>query len=129
MDKGVTQREKRQVMENDRQVREAATYHSVAKAGLDDERGGRYAAGSGSKASVVGTSPISYPTQPAGSPWAKDDAPAEPPLGYSVDEQEPVGEMFERASTSAAPEVGEPPSPSDHSGGDVRSRPRFRRRA
>jgi hypothetical protein len=129
MDKGVTQREKRQVMENDRQVRVAATYHSVAQAALDDERGGRYAAGSGSKASVVGTSPISYPTQPPGSPWAKDECPPEPPLGFSVDEQEPVGEMFERASIADGTSVIEGNGPGAVMSSPPRSGRGFRRRA
>jgi hypothetical protein len=102
----ITQREKRQVMENDRRrVREATTYCSVAQAALDDERGGRYAAGSGSKASVVGTSPVSYPQQPAGSPWAKDECPPEPPLGYSVETLEPVGELHEVEASRSAGDV------------------------
>ena len=122
----ISHKEKREVLLNDRL---ATTYHLVAQAALNDERGGRYAAGSGSKASVVGSSPVSYPAQPIGSPWHSDPCPPEPPLGYSVDEMEPVGEMFERASTSAASEVEEPPSPSGHSGGDVGRPPGFRRRA
>jgi hypothetical protein len=93
----ISQRERREVLRNDRKVREAATYHSIAMAGVDDERGGRYAT-SGSKQTVIGASPIAYPAQPAGSPWAKEPIGTEPPLGYSVDEQDPVGEMFERAA-------------------------------
>ena len=107
-EKGREKAEKREVMANDRKVREAATYHSVALAGIGDERGGRYAGAAKSATTVVGATPIAYPKQPAGSPWAKDECPPEPSLGYSVDEIEPVGEMFERAdvaSTTVAPAV------------------------
>ena len=87
-DKGISQKEKREVLRNDRRVREAATYHSVAQASVDDERGGRYAT-EGSKQTVIGASPILYPTQPANSPWHHDPVPDEPPLGYAIDEMEP----------------------------------------
>src|SRR6516165_12133486 len=97
MDKGVTQREKRQVLENDRRVREAderrrSTYHGHA---LDDEPelGGRFK--KVNTTTVVGRSPVSYPQQPEGSPWRSDPCPIEPPLGYSVEELEPVGEKHE----------------------------------
>ena len=140
-DKGISQREKRAVMANDRKVCEAATYHSVALGSVDDERGGRYAS-SGSKASVVGAAPISYPAQPANSPWHRDPVPDEPPLGYSVDEIEAVGEVFERggaadqpASSNGDAGVGTPPSSSAelsaqvHAGGDARRASKFVRRA
>jgi hypothetical protein len=112
----ISQAERRRIMADERRMR---TYHGVAASNVDDERGGRYA-GSGSKQTVVGSSTVSYPQQPENSPWRSDPCPPEPPLGYSVDELEPVGEMFERASTSAAPGA-------EASGGGVR--PRFRRRA
>jgi len=35
----IPQSERRRVMANDRKVREAATYHSVAQSAVDDERG------------------------------------------------------------------------------------------
>jgi hypothetical protein len=101
----VSQRERREVMRNDRRVREAATYHSVAASSVDDERGGRYAAAD-SKQTVIGASPISYPTQPEHSPWSRDECPPEPPLGYSVDAQEPVGEVFERGDQPTPQTVG-----------------------
>jgi hypothetical protein len=120
----ISQRERREVLRNDRRVREAATYHSVALGSVDDERGGRYATG-GSKQTVIGAAPVSYPTQPSGSPWRVDMCPPEPPLGYSVDEMEPVGEAHER---------GPPPTSTaieDVSGGlsDKGSAAPFRRRA
>src|SRR5262245_49042886 len=81
------QRERREVLRKDRRVREA-TYHSVVLGSIDDERGGRYATPD-SKTTVVGASPIAYPTQPANSPWHRDPVPDEPPLGYAIDEMEP----------------------------------------
>jgi hypothetical protein len=49
------------------------------------------------KATVIGaTATISYPQQTAGSPWKEEPIGQEPPLGYSVEDQEPVGELHER---------------------------------
>jgi hypothetical protein len=83
-----------------------ATYHAHGQAAIDDERQGRFAALS--KATVVGTSPsIQYPRQPADSPANQFAmSPPEPPLGYSVNDQEPTGESWEqKASDRPAPEV------------------------
>jgi hypothetical protein len=94
----VSQAERRRIMAEERRMR---TYHGVAASSVDDERGGRYGA-SGNKQTVVGSSSIVYPAQPSGSPWHSDPRPPEPPLGYSVDELEPVGEHYEvEASRSA----------------------------
>jgi hypothetical protein len=93
-DKGITQREKREVLENDRKVR--GTYHSVGHADVDTERGGRY---------VVRLTTPTMPGWP--SLWAND--PPEPPLGYSVNEQEPVGERHE-IEASKTSTSGEQPS-------------------
>ena len=57
----ISQRERHEVLRNDRKVREAPTYHSIGQASVNDERGGRFAA-EGSKQTVIGSSPISYPT-------------------------------------------------------------------
>ena len=87
----ITQKEKREVMRNDRKV--GSTYHSVAQASIDDKRGGRYAI-SDSKQTVIGSSPIAYPQQPKTSPWACDPVPPEPlidgrgegnRLGFAID--------------------------------------------
>jgi hypothetical protein len=94
------QAERRRIMIEERRMR---TYHGVAASSVDDERGGRYAAGSGSKARVIGTGPVAYPQQPAGSPWAKDECPPELPLGYKVDELEPVGEKHEVEASRVRP--------------------------
>jgi hypothetical protein len=37
----ITQQEKREVLRNDRRVRNAFTYHDVAQGSIKDERGGR----------------------------------------------------------------------------------------
>jgi hypothetical protein len=76
------------------------TYHGHAMAGVDDERGGRYA--SESKPSVIGARPISYPRMPAGSPWRQDMCPPEPPLGIDINAVEAVGEPFEVAASVGA---------------------------
>src|SRR5262245_57301641 len=82
------------------------TYHSVAQGELDDLIGGRFGV-SGRKTKVVGAGPVSYPVQPTGSPWAKNELPDEPlidgrgegtVLGYEIDRPdvapvEPVGEV------------------------------------
>src|SRR5262245_19906565 len=90
--------------------RRMRTYHGVAASSVNDERGGRYA-GEGSKQTVIGSSPITYPAQPANSPWHHDPCPREPPLGYAIDGMECVGEPQEvRASKTASSEEGSPPS-------------------
>jgi hypothetical protein len=100
----ILQSERRRILIEERRMR---TYHGQAQASIGEDRGGRFAY-SGSSTSVVGSSPISYPAQPGcHSPWHYDACPPEPPLGFSVDEMEPVGEPFERGppSTAAAPDV------------------------
>jgi len=98
----ISQAERRRIMADDRRAR---TYFGQAQH-ADDDLGGRYA--KVHSTTVVGSSPVSYPAQPSTSPWHHDPVPDEPPLGYSVDAVEPVGEIFERGppSTLAAPDVG-----------------------
>ena len=43
--------------------------------------------------------PTAYPALPASSPWASDPTGVEPSLGYSIQDQEPVGEQFEIAAS------------------------------
>jgi hypothetical protein len=95
----ISQAERRRVLANDRRV--LATYHGVAQTSADDDRGGRFAAVSPTR-TVVGAAPISYPKLPANSPWACDPVPTEPPLGFSVDAMEPVGELHERGDAAEA---------------------------
>ncbi|SRR6266540_466107 len=89
----ISQVERRMVLANDRKV--LATYHGVAQTSVDDDRGGRFAVGS--PTTVVGTSPINYPRQPESSPANQAALVGdEPPLGFSVNDMEPVGEIHER---------------------------------
>jgi len=96
------QAERRRVMIEERRLK---TYHGHAQSSVDDERGGRFAF-SGSSATVTGASPIAYPAQPAGSPWASDPIGSEPPLGYSVETQETVGEPHEVRALSSVRQDG-----------------------
>jgi hypothetical protein len=100
----ISQREKRRIL------REASSYMAHAAANIDEDRGGRYAA-TGSSPRVIGASPISYPQQPSNSPWHHDPVPMEEPLGFSVEDHDPVGERHELArdaadTPSTAGEVG-----------------------
>jgi hypothetical protein len=90
----ISQSERRKVMESDRLARKASTYHQLAEASANDLAGGRFAQSS-PKQRVIGSSPISYPELPENSPWAKDPMPPEPPLGWSVNDLEPTGEVWE----------------------------------
>jgi hypothetical protein len=83
------------------------TFHSRAAAELALENQGRHTQG----AEVTGSKPaVVYPRQPESSPWAADKVPPEPPLGYEINSQEPVGEPFEieesllLAASSVSPE-------------------------
>jgi hypothetical protein len=93
-----SQSDRRKTLENDREVR-ASTYLQQAQANVDEDRGGRYAA-TGSSPRVTGASPISYPQQPSNSPWHHDPVGDEPPLGYSVEDHDAVGERHERAGSA-----------------------------
>ena len=94
----ITQREKREVMRNDR----LNTYAAHAAASLEDDRGGRYSA-TGKAATVVGSSPIAYPRLPKEAPANQAmRVPDEPSLGYSVESHEPVGEPHEVAESERA---------------------------
>jgi len=87
----IPQHERRQVLENDRKVREGS-YHSVARAAANDLRGGRF--GVGSSPSVIGSSPIAYPQMPEGNPW-RDPLPGKEPFIDGTDIPIPVGEPHE----------------------------------
>ena len=67
----ISQREKRRILVEESRLR---TYHGQAQASIDEDRGGRFAY-SGSSTTVTGASPISYPAQPAHSPWHHDPCP------------------------------------------------------
>ena len=113
-----TQKEKRETLHKD-------TFFNRAQSDLD-EAGGRFA--KQSKATIIGSGPVSYPTQPIDSPWGSDPVPPEEPLGYSIDDLglEGSGDVIGEAPT-ASPSVVEP-------GGEAVSKlggavsPNFRRR-
>jgi hypothetical protein len=71
----LTQDEKREVLKNDRRVREMTTFRSFADAFANETRGGRFAKSD--------TGPTIKPLPP-NSPWASNPVPDEPPLGFDV---------------------------------------------
>jgi hypothetical protein len=83
--------ERREVLENDRRVREqqqqrGTTFHQYAQAAANDDAGGRWA--TVNAVSVVGAEPaVKYPAAAA---HQRDPVPTEPPLGYCVDEMAPL---------------------------------------
>lgn len=82
-----TQAEQREALRND-------TYLRRAMNDASDEAGGRFA--KTTKTTVNGAAPtVEYPA--AAGPWSSDctQVPPEPPLGYSIEAHEPVGEAFE----------------------------------
>jgi hypothetical protein len=85
----ISQAERRRIIAWDRRSR---TYFGQAQH-TDDDLGGRYA--KVHSTTITGSGPISYPDQPSTSPWHHDACPPEPPLGFSVEEMEPVGEPFQ----------------------------------
>jgi hypothetical protein len=119
----ISQVERRRVFENDRIAaleRRLSTYHAVAQGSIDDERQGRFAAVG--KVTVTGTGPtLQYPRQPETSPANQAVLTGqEGPLGYSVNDQEPVGEKFElgdKPSTSQASDVEGNSSPEGNAKG------------
>jgi hypothetical protein len=80
------QKERRQTLRNDQKVREqpqASTMHQHAVAQADEISQGRFRA-TGTP-SVTGSTPIpQYPQ--ASAPFQCDPVPAEPPLGYSIND-------------------------------------------
>ena len=117
-DKGISQREKREVLDNDRKV--SSSYFHHARAAADDERQGRFAAVN--PTSVTGSTPASqYPRQPATSPWSHDPCGLEPSLGYVIDQQEAVGEPHEIAASLASTSVDAGDGPTEDRTEAVRS--------
>ena len=108
----ISQKEKREVLANDRMARNTYLAHAND---AELEMGGRFT--KLTPTSVTGASAGSaYPQQPEGSPWHHDPVPDEMPLGYSVDEQEAVGERHEVEASSTGtveedgPAVAQEPS-------------------
>jgi hypothetical protein len=87
----ISQAEKRRILAEERRL---STYRAHAEANADLELGGRFA--KVTTTTVTGASPISYPRQPADSPANQAALVGdERPLGYSVNDQECVGEFHE----------------------------------
>jgi len=91
------------------QQRILAEERKVLQANADDDLGGRFGT-IREKPKVIGVSPITYPRLPSG-PWASNEMPDEPCLGYSVEEMEPTGEIHEQRRQEAA-DQGNGPSTS-----------------
>jgi hypothetical protein len=113
--------------ERKRQIEErrAKTYHGHALHTDEDIYGGRFA--TINTTTVVGTKPtVEYPAMPDG-PWKSEPIGTEAPLGYSVEDQEPVGETFEVAASQTG-ETATPAPPPGHvitSGGGAGFKRRF----
>jgi hypothetical protein len=117
-----TMKEKRDVLRNDRRVREqGSTFSQFAQSEADTPRG-RFDAHE--KSTVIGSEPLPrYPQLPASSPWAGPDlVPTEPALGVDVNALEPCGEPHElkaieppslpaSARPNPAPQHATPPTP------------------
>jgi len=89
------QRLRRQVLKDDQKA--ATTMHALAQLG-DTSLSGRFAA----DGMVSGTAPTTdYPRLPSSSPWSGPQPGPEPPLGFAIDAQEPVGEAHEVAASLA----------------------------
>jgi hypothetical protein len=82
-----TQKEKAEILRNDQLV--ASTFLSHTH---NNDEGGRYA----KPMNVIGSTPtVDYPRLPSG-PWADPvQVPPEEPLGFSVEDHEPVGTIQE----------------------------------
>jgi hypothetical protein len=85
---------RRQFEEDQRRLRQpppTSTYRDQSHIDMMLE-GGRFAA----EATIAGADPaLHYPKLPADNPWSGNN-PIEGPLGYSVEDQAPVGEPFEQ---------------------------------
>jgi len=88
-----TQRNKLEALRNDLLLkRGVAAYADVVDLYDDTRPHGRFAVGA--------RQPVTeYPRQPETSPWHHDPVGLEPPLGYSVETMEPVGEPHEVADS------------------------------
>jgi hypothetical protein len=100
-----TQAEKLAALHNDRLLKRGVAYADVVDLYDDSRPHGRFAIGA--------QQPLTeYPRQPPNSPWHHDPVGLEPPLGYSVNEMEPVGTPAEVArSVEAATRPSTPTSP------------------
>jgi hypothetical protein len=86
-----SQSERAQVLENERRARRD-TMHNRAMAEFSLEQAGRHA----KQSTVIGTGAPNYP---AGPNWSINPTGVEPPLGWDVNQIEPVGEPLEVAKS------------------------------
>jgi hypothetical protein len=96
----ITQKQKRETLENDRLVRQASTYFHHAQS-IDLELSGRYS--KLTPTSVTGSTPGPiYPQQSETSP-ANQAALTGPeaPLGYDINAIDPVGERWEQEASKS----------------------------
>jgi hypothetical protein len=122
----ISQAEKRAVLQNDKLVRDQQThmklaelfwenerrqrdtFHNRTQSDLNLENQGRFA----KQSNVTGSAgAVEYPRLPAGNPWADAPLGNEEPLGYSIDDHTPVGEVFELEQSFGIREVASPLPP------------------
>jgi hypothetical protein len=110
-----SQRERAAALRNDQRVRndqrnkDASTFSQFGESEAREIEG-RFAARE--KANVVGTTEYPGLTYGWGPNWSHDPVPPEPPLGFSVEDHEPVGEKFEvEASLGGEPTTEANPLP------------------
>jgi hypothetical protein len=122
-------REREQVQENDRRLREqqqkqqqepANTMHQHALSAANDESGGRYGVARPAP-TVTGSTPIvKYPQLPSDSPWsgqAPEPGP-EPPLNYEINRLTPYELEPSMAASSVEDPAGATSSPADPGGAE-----------
>jgi hypothetical protein len=101
------QQERKEALANDRKLRpgdyEASTLHAMANLGIDTD----ISSGRSKGDYVAGSEPhVSYPA--ASGIWADPvRVPDEPPLGYPIDAQEPVGTFAEISLPASASPAGD----------------------
>jgi hypothetical protein len=101
-------RERREVLENDRQVREqqVTTMHEFALSEANLDLGRYNAVG---KQRMVGSTPMAATIYPAASAAHQVELPPEPPLGYSIDAMpDPTGVVFPPVATGPASATAQP---------------------
>ena len=97
-----SQKEREAVLRNDQRVRSGSTFLDHTHS----EEGGRFA----KPTNVIGSTPtVQYPRLPSG-PWADPvQVPPEEPLGFSVEDHEPVGMIPEIQASLKAEALGDVP--------------------
>jgi hypothetical protein len=107
-----SQRERKETLRNDQRT---STFFDQSKISAALEEGRKALANihTGSEKFVA------YPPQPDTSPWSGPQPGPEPPLGYSVEDQIPVGEAFEVQRSLAAQSANDGITPPSEAGGSV----------